>query len=109
LEPLGGFKQQRRSIPPPVHQKRQLPAPQVHLSAVELVQRSRFRKGQQCQRLVGRPRGHLCLSGGERAPPALDRIGRQSDSARQQRGSGRHPPTSACPVSRAFQLTGHLL
>ena len=67
LEPLGGREQQRGSVAAAVQRERDLSLEQVNPDPLELVERSRLRRGDQCQRRVGRAGLVLGLRGGQRA------------------------------------------
>jgi hypothetical protein len=86
LQAFCGLEQQRRSVAVPGGE-RDLTAQQVDPGALELVQWSRLRRREQCERRIGRARVGLCLRRRQGALRPSARRGRQLGGAFEERGS----------------------
>ena len=104
LEPLGGLEQQRGRVAAASHREGDLRAEEVHAGAVEFVERSGLRRGQQSEGRVGRAGVVRGLRRGQRALRAARRLGRQFGRALQEGGGRRQAPARLRPVGRALQL-----
>ena len=97
------------SVAAAVQCERDLTAQQVHLGALELVQRSGLCDGNQSECRVERAGLVLGLGRGERAPRPGPRVGRQRGGTLQERGRGRQPTARLCATRRALELKGNVL
>jgi hypothetical protein len=91
------------------HGKRDLGAQQVHLCALEIVQRSHLRDGQQAQGRVGCA-GLVCgLRRGKRALRPELRLGRQFGGPCEEGGRRAQTAARLRAAGRAFELRGDIL
>ena len=97
LEPLGGLEQQRGRVAAASHREGDLRAEEVHAGAVEFVERSGLRRGQQSEGRVGRAGVVRGLRRGQRALRAARGLGRQFGRALQKGGGRRQAPARAAP------------
>jgi hypothetical protein len=81
LQPPGRLEQQRGSVAARAGGERDLAAQPVRPGALQLVQRSGLRGGQEFQRLAKRARLQAGLRRGQRPPGAARRVGRQQRRA----------------------------
>ena len=109
LEPPRGLQQQRGSIAAEARGEGDVAAQQVDPGALELVERSGLRRGQEPERRVERAGLEARLRRGQRALRAPRRVGGQRDGALQERGRGGESAASLRPAGRALELGGDLL
>ena len=87
-----------------VDRERDLAPQQVHPGALELVQWSRLRRGQQSQRRIGRAGLVLGLCSGQRALPPAGRAGRQPGGLLQEGGRRGQTTARLGAAGRALEL-----
>ena len=109
FEAFGGLEQQRWSVAAPAGGERDLPAQQVGPGSLELVKRSRLRRGQQPQRRIERAGLGRYPRRGQRALRPPGRFERQRGRPFQERGRRRQPAARLRPAGRALQLGSDVL
>ena len=106
---LAALSNKRRSVAAVPHDERDLGAQQVHLGALELVQRPGLCDGHQSERRVERAGLVLGLCRGERAPRPARGLGRQLGGPFQKRGRCRQPSARLSAARRALELRRDVL
>ena len=104
LEPAGRLEQQRRRVAAQPRGEHDLPAQQVHPGALQLIQRSGFRRGQQLQGRPERAGLQVGLRRGERPLGPAGGIDAQQHRTLQERRGRGQPAAGLGPVRRPLQL-----
>ena len=99
LEPLGGLEQQRRRVAAAAHDEGDLGAEEVDAGALELVERSGLRRGQQSEGRVGRAGLVRGLRRGQRALRLGAPVPGVSSVARSRKAAAAARPPRACARS----------